>query len=121
YIQCYARNLTSANYRRRTYLSFFTTSPLLPHDVTLFPDTTLFRALRPVRAVRTADLRDPRRRCAPGCDRAADPHAPGLPWGGAADRKSTRLNSSHVSGSYAVFRLQRKTTSITLRRIRYLS
>src|SRR5699024_11476907 len=33
----------------------------------------------------------------------AHPHAPG---GGAEDRKSTRLNSSHVSISYAVFCLK---------------
>src|SRR5699024_12605289 len=34
-----------------------------------------------------------------------------------SDRKSTRLNSSHVSISYAVFCLTKKTQSICLRRI----
>src|SRR5690625_5829850 len=41
----------------------------------------------------------------------------GLP-GGASDRKSTRLNSSHVAISYAVFCLKKKIN--ILRRHRYL-
>src|SRR5699024_12021922 len=35
----------------------------------------------------------------------------GSGYGGNADRKSTRLNSSHVSISYAVFCLKKKTSS----------
>src|SRR6266702_6785997 len=33
------------------------------------------------------------------------------PWGPERDRKSTRLNSSHVAISYAVFCLKKKTTT----------
>src|SRR5207249_7411118 len=36
-----------------------------------------------------------------------------LDWNTARDRKSTRLNSSHVSISYAVFCLKKKTRSRT--------
>src|SRR5262245_64707785 len=43
---------------------------------------------------------DPRRCTA--CRRACPCRAPG-------DRKSTRLNSSHLGSSYAVFRLKKKT------------
>src|SRR5690606_41765469 len=42
-----------------------------------------------------------------GCRRAAR-HL------GQGDRKSTRLNSSHVKSSYAVFCLKKKTTSLVL-------
>src|SRR3712207_6991704 len=59
---------------------------------------------------------------------AASAHAPGDEGGrdrrhvgrshvarhGAADRKSTRLNSSHANISYAVFCLKKKKTSIPL-------
>src|SRR2546426_5684599 len=74
-----------------------------PPRSTLFPYTTLFRsvarALAPTGAEplgrRTADARHrPRARREP---RAAD-----------ADRKSTRLNSSHLVISYAVFCLKKK-------------
>src|SRR5438067_4250204 len=37
------------------------------------------------------------------------------PWGSITDRKSTRLNSSHVSISYAVFCLKKKKKNYTLR------
>src|SRR5438067_7296582 len=61
-----------------------------PPRSTLFPYTTLFRSRDPV---------------APG------PHQSGLEGLGRRrprDRKSTRLNSSHVSISYAVFCLKKK-------------
>src|SRR6266513_5361565 len=45
----------------------------------------------------------PRRRIARAC-----PAGPGPSCRRAQDRKSTRLNSSHVSISYAVFRLKKK-------------
>src|SRR5438045_4625443 len=52
--------------------------------------------------------RKPARRCG-----AAPPPAAGLPRGAAAgsprDRKSTRLNSSHLGISYAVFCLKKKS------------
>src|SRR5438876_4807229 len=60
-----------------------------PPRSTLFPYTTLFRSPRPARP--------------------APPLDPPGPVGGlAVDRKSTRLNSSHPSISYAVFCLKKK-------------
>src|SRR5215813_14350172 len=65
-----------------------------PPRSTLFPYTTLFRSRR-------SPNHRPRRQ-APG--RVVD--GPGRH--AAADRKSTRLNSSHVRISYAVFCLKKK-------------
>src|SRR5690349_23356627 len=89
-----------------------------PPRSTLFPYTTLFRS-----AVQ-AEPRGLRSRAADGCDfdrdRAARPRGEDLPRFHAAgatqrerseaagDRKSTRLNSSHVEISYAVFCLKKK-------------
>src|SRR5689334_24094646 len=73
---------------------------------TLFPYTTLFRSFRLARA----DLRGGRRFL-----REILPHAldgaliVGFRAGEVEDRKSTRLNSSHSSISYAVFCLKKKT------------
>src|SRR6266513_4208262 len=64
-----------------------------PPRSTLFPYTTLFRSHPGRRA---------RRRC--GCSRR--PRRNQRPRSG--DRKSTRLNSSHVSILYAVFCLKKK-------------
>src|SRR5215469_2506461 len=67
-----------------------------PPRSTLFPYTTLFRS----------PARPRSRQCAPRrADRAEEP-AVGLSRDG--DRKSTRLNSSHVEISYAVFCLKKK-------------
>src|SRR2546426_8425575 len=80
-----------------------------PPRSTLFPYTTLFRSLPFERAVRhTGESRaDARLRSArSGGDRARE-----CPPGGAPllrDRKSTRLNSSHLVISYAVFCLKKK-------------
>src|SRR6266511_2965647 len=63
-----------------------------PPRSTLFPYTTLFRS--------------PRR---------ASNSPPWCPWGegsGRGDRKSTRLNSSHVKISYAVFCLKKKKKAV---------
>src|SRR6266481_6506582 len=60
-----------------------------PPRSTLFPYTTLFRSVRP------AVLRRLPRRTCPGTANRTD-------------RKSTRLNSSHSSISYAVFCLKKK-------------
>src|SRR6266571_1461268 len=62
-----------------------------PPRSTLFPYTTLFRSRQP-------DARARHRRR----------HRPDARVG-ARDRKSTRLNSSHMSISYAVFCLKKKT------------
>src|SRR5438876_8259072 len=64
-----------------------------PPRSTLFPYTTLFRSRRAV-AVRCCECALPARRNVAGAGRA--------------DRKSTRLNSSHPSISYAVFCLKKK-------------
>src|SRR5262245_64833821 len=64
-----------------------------PPRSTLFPYTTLFRSRRVHRA-----LRRDRRRLVGGPP----------PSRAALDRKSTRLNSSHLGISYAVFCLKKK-------------
>src|SRR5438445_3709962 len=63
-----------------------------PPRSTLFPYTTLFRS-------RSGSPR-------PACARARECGRPG--GRGRADRKSTRLNSSHANISYAVFCLKKK-------------
>src|SRR5438874_8385608 len=69
-----------------------------PPRSTLFPYTTLFRSLVAVRPRRGRDL-DAR----PRYRRRAD----------LQDRNSTRLNSSHVEISYAVFCLKKKKSTST--------
>src|SRR3712207_7618210 len=79
-----------------------------PPRSTLFPYTTLFRSARTGRAERRDDAaavhRDARRAVPGVVRRQGDPHE------GDADRKSTRLNSSHANISYAVFCLKKKNT-----------
>src|SRR5438874_8632524 len=76
-------------HRQQRFLLFFLLfrRPPIP---TLFPYTTLFRSVRALSRVRRLPV--------PG---------PGQPWT-RPDRKSTRLNSSHVENSYAVFCLKKK-------------
>src|SRR5438067_10222043 len=64
-----------------------------PPRSTLFPYTTLFRS---------TDLNR---------DQPSDSPAGDCPRQRSVDRKSTRLNSSHVSISYAVFCLKKKKTA----------
>src|SRR5438067_7018775 len=71
-----------------------------PPRSTLFPYTTLFRS-------RSAD--DPLQLDAGPAFRIPQPDAPDHL--ARLDRKSTRLNSSHVSISYAVFCLKKKKTN----------
>src|SRR5438477_1497529 len=66
-----------------------------PPRSTLFPYTTLFRSL----ITRSSTL---------PVEPAGLPFASGVPT--QTDRKSTRLNSSHMSISYAVFCLKKKKT-----------
>src|SRR5690349_23875265 len=83
---------------------------------TLFPYTTLFRSrtFRSTAGRRQSDEESdpPRRRglrTGPGRPDLQRPAAGALPGGDPArDRKSTRLNSSHVEISYAVFCLKKK-------------
>src|SRR5256885_6330171 len=74
-----------------------------PPRSTLFPYTTLFRSISgTARETRVAILEDDRL-VELLVDRPDDP--PGAQQG---DRKSTRLNSSHLVISYAVFCLKKK-------------
>src|SRR5437773_6576338 len=75
------------------FLFFFFLMIRRPPRSTLFPYTTLFRS----------------RVLAVVFERAGEVGVPGAPPGPAsADRKSTRLNSSHITISYAVFCLKKK-------------
>src|SRR5437868_10599863 len=69
-----------------------------PPRSTLFPYTTLFRARDALHSGGRV----------PPAGAEADVGGGALPGGGRRDRKSTRLNSSHVSISYAVFCLKKK-------------
>src|SRR5256885_13206110 len=98
-----------------------------PPRSTLFPYTTLFRSLggRAPRSAVVGDHRDrPAERSLAGAldahPRVDDARAVERPVGvvgrvggvaGAGDRKSTRLNSSHLVISYAVFCLKTKKHS----------
>src|SRR5205814_9052363 len=85
--------------------TFFFSSPPRPPRSTLFPYTTLFRS----GAARALGARRPRRGRVAAPGRAARRlRPPRLPRQGGRDRKSTRLNSSHLGISYAVFCLKKK-------------
>src|SRR5438128_6367215 len=68
-----------------------------PPRSTLFPYTTLFRSLRAIADGSTFILRSSSGTIPSRCSTESSP-----------DRKSTRLNSSHGSISYAVFCLKKK-------------
>src|SRR2546427_5435957 len=78
-----------------------------PPRSTLFPYTTLFRSL--VAELHAPLLADPAR--TPGNRLGAGSGSP-IP-AAPADRKSTRLNSSHSQISYAVFCLKKKKNKKT--------
>src|SRR5437868_8975602 len=88
--------------------SFFFSCIQLPPRSTLFPYTTLFRSLL------ETGIRE-RPRC-PRQAYSAERHGFHCGWR-RSDRKSTRLNSSHVSISYAVFCLKKKSTPLGGRRV----
>src|SRR5437773_9574213 len=72
-----------------------------PPSSTLFPYTTLFRSIASLRFAR------------PGVGLISPPpHHDIYSIEDLADRKSTRLNSSHITISYAVFCLKKKTQQI---------
>src|SRR5882724_12120664 len=79
---------------RLTPFFFFFLMIRRPPRSTLFPYTTLFRPGEADRAVAGGEAR------------------PDRPAGRGADRKSTRLNSSHLGISYAVFCLKKKKKKI---------
>src|SRR5690348_17702018 len=87
-----------------------------PPRSTLFPYTTLFRSgQRRPRGQRARNGVEPADRQVGGLD--ADPQAALAAQDiddGFVDRKSTRLNSSHPSISYAVFCLKKKKNMVIL-------
>src|SRR2546427_4908191 len=90
-----------------------------PPRSTLFPYTTLFRSQRgggAAAADGAGDVAGAERscRCRRQCARGAGGNAHGTEAGATADRKSTRLNSSHSQISYAVFCLKKKKTERTV-------
>src|SRR5690242_20847068 len=95
-----------------------------PPRSTLFPYTTLFRSIRTVRI----DEDTFRKLVSGNTDIEWPSVGEGLTTGGCAvfatvgcgDRKSTRLNSSHMSISYAVFCLKKKNNSKILISIEYI-
>src|SRR5690606_41622568 len=106
--------ITACRYMLLTDL-YSTSFYLVPHPrtSTLFPYTTLFRSdtEAPPSPYPGSEARCP---CAP-CGCCSPPPAPARERGTRArpfrptrDRKSTRLNSSHVKISYAVFCLKKK-------------
>src|SRR5688572_32562786 len=90
-----------------------------PPRSTLFPYTTLFRSRVGEDEVLTAGIGPRSQLVIPGrVGRLLQPGRTGSPLyrltlSPPADRKSTRLNSSHSQISYAVFCLKKKTTKPT--------
>src|SRR5439155_27305389 len=98
---CYTGGLA---YRPLRFSSLFFLMIRRPPRSTLFPYTTLFRSRRvPSPAARGALPRGDR------LERRVDRRRAGIQRG---DRKSTRLNSSHVAISYAVFCSKKKKIQI---------
>src|SRR2546421_6267905 len=94
--------LSFALYAAPAHLFFFFLMIRRPPRSTLFPYTTLFRS---VIFLAHLCLSFARRPCSSRSNSSA---APRRTW---ADRKSTRLNSSHDQISYAVFCLKKKKTT----------
>src|SRR2546426_7150783 len=78
-----------------------------PPRSTLFPYTTLFRSLSGPLSRDTSSRWSTRRERTASREKP-DSSSPGDPRGPCTDRKSTRLNSSHLVISYAVFCLKKK-------------
>src|SRR5438477_5743742 len=82
-----------------------------PPRSTLFPYTTLFRSPKRRIGCRARHLDQGRRRRGRLPDRGGLQRPRRQGPGVRLDRKSTRLNSSHMSISYAVFCLKKKKTT----------
>src|SRR3712207_6930494 len=87
------------------YVVFFFLMIRRPPRSTLFPYTTLFRSTTPRPRPPRGARRSPRRTDGGSAPRSAARARRALP---PADRKSTRLNSSHANISYAVFCLNKR-------------
>src|SRR3712207_7993797 len=82
-----------------------------PPRSTLFPYTTLFRSRRLLLHEQREDRLQRADRPEGRVGRLGPRRPLAEPPGGQADRKSTRLNSSHANISYAVFCLKKKKTN----------
>src|SRR5699024_12223750 len=93
----------------------YLSTPPRPPISTLFPYTTLFRSCRPLLCNADTSFFDQ-------CQNTDVVDVPVdvliRPAQLDVDRKSTRLNSSHVSISYAVFCLKKKKTAMSTNNIR---
>src|SRR2546430_9375568 len=83
-----------------------------PPRSTLFPYTTLFRSIRELLRQRAIGLLDAQQCRGAGSGEAGSRYRQRKRRG--ADRKSTRLNSSHSQISYAVFCLKKKKKSTVI-------
>src|SRR5699024_12507690 len=92
-----------------TYSPFFSSLLPRPPRPTLFPYTTLFRSTPPLAV--PASTPTPQ---GAGWPRTPTTSRPPRRRRRRGDRKSTRLNSSHVSISYAVFCLKKKSKNSAL-------
>src|SRR5256885_16107670 len=88
-----------------SFLFFFFLMIRRPPRSTLFPYTTLFRSGLFACAIRTSSTK---RRSQHSETIGDDQQADAKRWHTSTDRKSTRLNSSHLVISYAVFCLKKK-------------
>src|SRR5438309_7785811 len=82
-----------------------------PPRSTLFPYTTLFRSTSALKAIDSSSARAsgvPPSVCLPAYERSSSEARASV----VRDRKSTRLNSSHSSISYAVFCLKKKKKNV---------
>src|SRR5699024_11823202 len=95
YLHCPATAVSSWQYS----VSFFFLTIPRPPTSTLFPYTTLFRSWSGTSEVDVIRNKHRGARYEVGAETTTT----------IGDRKSTRLNSSHVSTSYAVFCLKKKT------------
>src|SRR5207249_6745505 len=109
--QCYTPGVTSPDGERR--LETFSPTPWPSWLFRLEDDTEveqqLFVPRGSARVILSWRLRTP----APGVRLVVRPFLSGRDYHALQDRKSTRLNSSHVSISYAVFCLKKKKTRCT--------
>src|SRR5439155_21856167 len=106
--------LVSCSFSSCLITSLFYSMTRRPPRSTLFPYTTLFRSRGREQRGR-ADRARPARVSSRGRSQAqaAGPGESGRPYTRSVrDRKSTRLNSSHVAISYAVFCLKKKKQNV---------
>src|SRR5207249_11953453 len=109
-----ARNTSSSTYIPCLHLLLFLSLSLRPPPSTLFPYTTLFRSVGDRGVILDEKYPDhffPSANSMTWCQTSSACMRRHIPTS-RQDRKSTRLNSSHVSISYAVFCLKKKINQI---------